>query len=59
MPYNEFEEQASEYFENAKRKLESGNRGGARSDFNMARAIASKNNMYGLIELIDTYLKDL
>ena len=54
MPYNEFEEQAWEYFENAKRKLESGNRGGARSDFNMARAIASKNNMYGLIELIDT-----
>ena len=31
MPYNEFEEQAWEYFENAKRKLESGNRGGARS----------------------------
>ena len=59
MPYNEFKQQAEQYFEIAKRKLSEGKKLDAQANFNMARAIAVKNNMTGLISLIDTYLSEL
>ncbi len=58
MPYDEFEDQAWMYYNNAKDKYDSGNKDSALRDFNMARAIAVKNDMYGLISLIDSYLEE-
>lgn len=59
MPYNEYEEQAWEYFEIGKEKLALGNKGEARNSFNMAYNIASKNSMSQLMSLIQTYLNKL
>lgn len=59
MPYNEYRDQAEMYFEIAKDKLESGNIKEARNQFNMARAIALKEDIIDLVKLIDSYLRDL
>lgn len=59
MPYNEFREQAEMYYDNAVSKYNNGNYIGAYQDFNMAKCIAEKNNMNGLVEMIDVYLKKL
>lgn len=59
MPYNEYKDQAELYFDIAKDKLESGNIVEAKNQFNMARAIASKEKLTNLVKLIDSYLKDI
>lgn len=59
MPYNEFQEQATLYFEIAKEKLSLGNKAEARNQFNMAKAIAEKEGLSDLVSLINAYLKDL
>lgn len=59
MPYNEYEEQAWQYFEIAKQKLAQGNKGEALSNFNMAYNIARKNGMKGLMSTIERYLAEL
>ena len=59
MPYNEYRQQAEQYFEIGKDKLASGNKGEARNNFNLARAIAVKEGLNDLIALIDSYLRDL
>lgn len=59
MPYNEFREQAEMYYDNAVTKYNNGNYIGAYQDFNMAKCIAEKNNMNGLVEMIDVYLQKL
>lgn len=59
MPYNEYREQAEQYFEIGKEKLALGNKGEARNSFNLARAIAVKERLNDLISLIDSYLRDL
>ncbi len=40
-------------------KYNNGNYIGAYQDFNMAKCIAEKNNMNGLVEMIDVYLPKL
>lgn len=50
---------AEQYFEIARKKLGEGNKLAAQNNFNMARAIAVENGMYGLISLIDSYLQKL
>lgn len=57
MPYNEFEPQMEQYFEIAKRKMRLGDVLSAEANFNMARAIAAKNNLTNWILLIDSYLR--
>lgn len=59
MPYNEFRKQAEMYYDNAVTKYNNGNFIGAYQDFNMAKCIAEKNNMNGLVEIIDVYLQKL
>lgn len=59
MPYNEFKEQANLYFEIAKEKLASGNKTEARNQFNMAKAIAEKEGLTKLVNLINSYLNSL
>lgn len=59
MPYNEFRQQAEQYFEIGKREMWAGKKLSAEANFNMARAIASKNDLSDLVALIDSYLKEL
>lgn len=59
MPYNEYKQQAWQYYNTAILNLEMGNIGTARSHFSMARAIAVKNGMNDLIKLIDDKLKEI
>ena len=59
MLYNEFREQAEMYYDNAVSKYNNGNYVGAYQDFNMAKCIAEKNNMNGLVEMINAYLQKL
>ena len=59
MPYNEFQEQAEQYFEIGKQKLVEGNKGEARNNFNLAYNIASKNRLTDLMSLIQSYLNRL
>ena len=47
------------YYDNAVTKYNNGNFIGAYQDFNMAKCIAEKNNMNGLVEIIDVYLQKL
>lgn len=59
MTYNEFREQAEMYYDNAVSKYNNGNYIGAYQDFNMTKCIAEKNNMNGLVEMINAYLQKL
>jgi regulatory protein YycI of two-component signal transduction system YycFG len=59
MPYNEFRDQALQYFEIGKQKLAEGNKGEARNNFNLAYNIADKNNLSDLKALIKSYLNSL
>lgn len=59
MPYNEFRDQALQYFEIGKQKLAEGNKGEARNNFNLAYNIADKNNLSDLKVLIKSYLNSL
>lgn len=59
MPYNEFQQQAEQYFEIGKEKLMEGNKGEARNNFNMAYSIADKNGLTALKALIKSYLDEL
>ncbi|MBR5090542.1 MAG: hypothetical protein IK093_14020 [Ruminiclostridium sp.] len=59
MPYNEYRQQAEQYFEIGKDKLASGNKGEAGNNFNLARAIAVKEGLNDLIASIDSYLRVL
>ena len=47
------------YYDNDFTKYNNGNFIGAYQDFNMAKCIAEKNNMNGLVEIIDVYLQKL
>lgn len=58
MPYNENREQAIQYFEIGKSKLNAGYRNEALSNFNMAYAIASKNHLTDLKNLIQSYIDE-
>lgn len=58
MPYNEYRQQAEQYLEIGKKYLYSGNKGEARNNFTLARAIAVKERLNDLISLIDSYLQD-
>lgn len=59
MPYNEFEQQAEQYFEIGKQKLAEGSKGEARNNFNLALSIARKNGLTDLMSLIQSYLNRL
>jgi len=59
MPYNEFQQQAEQYFEIGKQKLAEGNKGEARNNFNLAYNIADKNGLTNLKNLIRSYLNCL
>ncbi len=59
MPYNEFEQQAEQYFEIGKQKLAEGNKVEARNNLNLAYNIASKNRLTDLMSLIQSYLNRL
>ncbi len=59
MPYNEFRDQAEQYFAIGKQKLAEGNKDEARNNFNLAYNIADKNGLSDLKSLIKSYLNSL
>lgn len=59
MPYNEFRQQAEQYYNIAVRNLEDGNRMTALSHLQLAKAIAIKNSLYDLVRKIDALMDQI